>query len=218
MLRKIFIALELTVAAAFIVLGVYGYWRPIDGELEYRDGRSAGVSSKRGIVQWAITRYEEARLPDGAVQVEESRQPTAVEVLREFERMRPGRLFIEPGQPLRYGLQRWKENVPGTATWKRVRKNRDSTSIGWLGSRGTLSVCALTLPAWAFAGLFLLHPPVPFLWRRYRRLRRYERGLCPACGYDVTGTPGIRCSECGEQIAIRAMPAPVDRKDHDPAE
>ncbi len=37
------------------------------------------------------------------------------------------------------------------------------------------------------------------LWRRRRRLLR-ERGLCPVCGYELTGNVSGVCPECGTKI------------------
>jgi hypothetical protein len=33
--------------------------------------------------------------------------------------------------------------------------------------------------------------------RRYRGIIRTERGLCPRCGYDLTGNVSGTCPECG---------------------
>ncbi|MBN1510682.1 MAG: hypothetical protein JXB13_01585 [Phycisphaerae bacterium] len=51
MRRKIFIAFDLIVAAAFVGLGAYSYWKPIDWELEHRDGCSADASLARDVTQ-----------------------------------------------------------------------------------------------------------------------------------------------------------------------
>jgi ABC-type dipeptide/oligopeptide/nickel transport system permease component len=32
------------------------------------------------------------------------------------------------------------------------------------------------------------------------RAARARQGLCPACGYDLTGNTSGRCSECGETV------------------
>ena len=37
----------------------------------------------------------------------------------------------------------------------------------------------------------------PFVVRRWRRIRR---GLCPKCAYDLRGTTGEVCPECGEPV------------------
>ncbi len=55
---------------------------------------------------------------------------------------------------------------------------------------------AISIPLWmptaSFGGLTW------YLWLPYRRRRlREQRGLCAACGYNLRGSPGPRCPECG---------------------
>jgi predicted amidophosphoribosyltransferase len=38
--------------------------------------------------------------------------------------------------------------------------------------------------------------PIAGVIRARRTSHRQQRGLCPACGYDLRATPG-RCPECG---------------------
>ena len=52
-----------------------------------------------------------------------------------------------------------------------------------------------TVPYWSVCALLAL-PPMLRQYVRRRDRRRAEAGLCPACGYDLRGTPG-RCPECG---------------------
>jgi hypothetical protein len=59
------------------------------------------------------------------------------------------------------------------------------------------------IPHGAAAALFSL-PPILWLAVRSRRLfvrvRRRQRGLCPRCGYDLTGNASGKCSECGAAV------------------
>ena len=41
-----------------------------------------------------------------------------------------------------------------------------------------------------------------------RRLKRLDRGRCPACGYDVRGDLSERCPECGWQQAAKGAGSP----------
>jgi hypothetical protein len=56
----------------------------------------------------------------------------------------------------------------------------------------------LLLPYWptALSLSLLLIIPAMHLMRWRRRRRRSRLGVCPACGYDLRGTPD-RCPECG---------------------
>lgn len=51
-----------------------------------------------------------------------------------------------------------------------------------------------------FLALLVIAYPVIFLWRRRRTMLRFRRGLCVACGYDLSGSVSSVCSECGRQI------------------
>jgi hypothetical protein len=58
---------------------------------------------------------------------------------------------------------------------------------------------ALVVPLWF---LMLVFSIVPALWtrsalHRRRRATRAKRGLCVACGYDLRGSGGDVCPECG---------------------
>lgn len=55
---------------------------------------------------------------------------------------------------------------------------------------------SLSIPLWM--PLVAIMIPTAILWWRDRRPLP---GYCPACGYDLRGTAGVRCSECGERIA-----------------
>jgi hypothetical protein len=78
--------------------------------------------------------------------------------------------------------------VAGFAFWW-VTRSGDVPS----GSRGVVMV-----PYWALALPFAVAPALSLRGsiRRKQQARRRRAARCPACGYDLRGTPG-RCPECG---------------------
>lgn len=63
------------------------------------------------------------------------------------------------------------------------------------GLRGVVMAQHVAVPTYP-----LLILGVPLLaWGLYRPWNRYGPGLCPACGYDLRGTSGGACPECGEK-------------------
>ena len=55
-------------------------------------------------------------------------------------------------------------------------------------------------PFWAAIMGILAYPAIAFIRGPLRRHRRRKRGLCLHCGYDLRGTTGGVCSECGEEV------------------
>ena len=63
----------------------------------------------------------------------------------------------------------------------------------------TQTTYVVALPYWFLAAAAGAFPA--WYWVRFRQLRRRKkRGLCPQCGYDLTGNVSGVCSECGEKI------------------
>ena len=77
--------------------------------------------------------------------------------------------------------------------------------IGRQGGAGPFAIRLheLIVPHWFVFLLTLL--PVPWLWRRTRRVRRADEGRCAVCGYDLRASPQ-RCPECGATPAAAAAP------------
>lgn len=71
--------------------------------------------------------------------------------------------------------------------------------------RPLIAVHFFGLRSWTWLPVLLLiaYPVVALLLERiHHYLRRYrqKRGLCPKCGYNLTGLPEPRCPECGTKI------------------
>ena len=71
-------------------------------------------------------------------------------------------------------------------------------SSGQRVARATPSIC---VPSCFLFRVSALRRTLAFIRGWYRRWRRSHRGLCLACGYDLTGNVGGRCSECGMEAA-----------------
>lgn len=79
-------------------------------------------------------------------------------------------------------------NRPRTLLYSRTHLHnalRSTVSYCWL------DIVAPVLAAWLLAVYFV---------GLLRRRRRKQRGLCPTCGYDLTGTAHGTCQECGKQL------------------
>jgi hypothetical protein len=62
----------------------------------------------------------------------------------------------------------------------------------------------IVVPLWMLLLLMLVLPAVWYLLHR-RAQRRFERGHCAVCGYDMRATPD-RCPECGQPAATSTAP------------
>jgi hypothetical protein len=56
------------------------------------------------------------------------------------------------------------------------------------------------VPLWALVATFSCYPAIVFLRGPLRRWRRQRRGMCAACGYDLTGNVSGVCPECGATV------------------
>lgn len=71
------------------------------------------------------------------------------------------------------------------------------------------SYYAMTFPMWLLMLPAIVLVPVAWLASWLRRARRARRGLCRACGYDLTANASGICPECGQPTpAAAAGPAP----------
>jgi hypothetical protein len=86
----------------------------------------------------------------------------------------------------------WESATP-RSIWNRL--GFTSWQTGWSSSFADVITHVWAIPAWF---VVLLTAVLPALWglRRLRQRRRYARGLCAECGYDLRATPE-RCPECG---------------------
>ena len=49
---------------------------------------------------------------------------------------------------------------------------------------------------------FLALSGVLIAFDRFQASRRFRRGLCPKCGYNLTGLTEPRCPECGNDVEL----------------
>lgn len=68
--------------------------------------------------------------------------------------------------------------------------------IAW--SRNRVS-CRLG-PSLVLVAILAIYPTIAFIRGPWRRRRHRKRGLCPRCGYDLTGNVSGTCPECGREI------------------
>lgn len=118
--------------------------------------------------------------------------------------MAPGRPGRPDGPALRARIRiSSRRDVPAFAfqwPWQGIPQNPNLPPV---------AIRFVRFPMWA-PGLLLLIPAAIAVHRgpRLQRHRR-ERGLCPACGYDLRGLPEPRCPECGGAIPPVECQTPV---------
>ncbi len=116
-----------------------------------------------------------------------------------------GGVRIHPGESLLC-----VDYTRGTTAWQRVPTTGwDGVELGGFyychsvqGSSGIV-LLRIGAPMWALLLLFATYPTIAFIRGPLRRYRRRKRGLCLHCGYDLRGTTGGVCSECGEGVGER---------------
>jgi len=121
-------------------------------------------------------------------------------------------------------------SVPGDVSWSHDKRHistsypndQDSPGSGFFGFhfahhvRGKVTMSeggefpqeiVLSLASSEYVVIFpypavivLLLLPIPFLWRIRRKQKRFARGLCQVCGYDLRASP-VRCPECGNVVS-----------------
>jgi hypothetical protein len=87
-------------------------------------------------------------------------------------------------------LDTWAEGLGAPDWWSSAGSHRHlPVHPVWPGF-------ALDTALYAAVWWALLFTPLPF-YRAARHRLRVSRGMCPSCGYDLKGSPGGACPECG---------------------
>ena len=63
-----------------------------------------------------------------------------------------------------------------------------------------MAVLVIEFDIWLAFALVAAYPAARLIWWPIRRRRRRKRGLCPTCGYNLTGNTSGVCPECSRKI------------------
>lgn len=116
------------------------------------------------------------------------------------------RVTWEPGRPERRALETSLRLLQQAQPEEAARAWTESDFEGRFLHEGDREHALLRLHkgAWALPVAWLGFSAVLLglsgRWSRARERHRQRRGLCSSCGFDVQGTAGARCPECGKAI------------------
>jgi hypothetical protein len=109
---------------------------------------------------------------------------------------------------IRGGLGIWYNSPNPEQTYYERNFNTRGFRLNILEHYEGYRYCYARIPLWLPAALAAVYPVLTFIRGPLRRRRRRRKGLCPNCGYNLTGLPEPRCPECGKQIE-RPVTAPT---------
>jgi len=96
----------------------------------------------------------------------------------------------------------------GSRTWpepRAVKIGLGTAHFGGLLVIGSLPfdsvlIAGFAVPHWIISLLLLTYPILAFIRGPLRRRRRRKRGLCPSCGYNLSGNTTGVCPECAAKV------------------
>ena len=224
MIRKVIIVVLTLGAAGILLPAVASFWRPIN--LIY-DGSKIGwlrISFSRGDMQLvAFAPNEQDRpmphdrgydwylgfdLSSRGRRSGKLRMYTGIPCLPATSDHAAEHDYLPSGVRPKRDVKR----LLGSALWRfRVR---NTITSDWTDPRTLKFICryvpqrgghpvnvlAMVTPCWPLVILFGAYPALAFVRGPVWRWRRRKHGLCLKCGYDLRGSPGPRCPECGTEV------------------
>lgn len=171
-------AISLLAFLLVLFLWVAGYWychQVYLGNDRGTSGLGFDARSTPGALECVLITFESepGRTAAGVnASFEADAWPTSPNLIRHREWVRAG-----------FGVHRWEQLPKSTIP----------------GPKYANYYFGFALPFWLLAILFAIAPVLRWNPRRIRRRRRLA-GLCPTCGYNLTGNTSGVCPECGTAI------------------
>ena len=188
MVRKATIIGSVTLAAAILLVGLASFWHPFTWGTAISRNHWLAFTAADFLVSVGLTTSDD---PRAIPRLEEVLPKT--QLWMRSEEYRRNRCVSSKGFLESFRFQ-WRH------PFTRSDRPRSAKNIPCLAT-------SLTCSAWAPVVLFALLPAAAFVRRSVRDHRRWERGYCLKCRYDLTGNVSGVCSECGSPIrTLRRSP------------